>query len=125
MDADDAIRTHVRWREKLAAYLNHPDGSISADELHAHGACTLGRWMHQEGTAFEALPEYAVLKSAHESFHCVAADTVRKADAGQTMNASRDLGLQSNFGAALLSLVNAIKMFTRKHRQSANGPPTP
>lgn len=114
MNTQEAILAHARWKTLLATYLSCPNGSINANNLQADDKCDLGHWIHHEGKAFAALPEYTALLSSHAKFHRAAADIVRKADTGRAVNADAELGMSSPFGVASLAVVSAIKTLFAK-----------
>ena len=114
MNADEAIRAHARWKTLLHIYLGHPDGSIEVNNLQSDCKCDLGRWIYAEGAKYNTLPEYTVLKEAHAKFHHIAAEIVRKVDAGQRLNSDVELGMSSPFSKASSGVVNTIKELMKK-----------
>lgn len=114
MNADEAIRAHARWKTLLHIYLTHPDGSIDVNNLQSDCKCDLGRWIYAEGAKYSALPEYTALKDAHAKFHYIAAEIVKKVDAGQRLNPDVEIGIGSAFGKASNVVVNTVKELMKK-----------
>jgi len=114
MNFDEAIAAHSAWKIKLGAYLRHPDGSLQAASVASDDRCTLGQWLHGEGSKFRSLAEYRTLQTAHSKFHECAADVVRKADAGQSVTDEVAFGARSEFGLASSAVVNSIGALRKK-----------
>jgi hypothetical protein len=108
MDFDQAISCHVQWKSKLAAYVNHPDHSLSAAELGREDRCDLGKWLHGEGQKFAMLPEFAKLVVDHAHFHAAAADVVKKADSGRRVSEEIALGAKSDYATASNAVVTSL-----------------
>lgn len=108
MDFDAAIRAHIDWKMKLRSYLSHPDGTIKAAELRRDDQCALGKWIHGEGAAYAADPDFVTAKDAHIRFHQEAANIVKKADSGQNVGEEIALGAKSPFSAASTDVMTAL-----------------
>jgi methyl-accepting chemotaxis protein len=114
MNFDEALSAHVAWKGKLAAYLRHPDHSISASKLALDDGCKLGQWLHTEAQKYSALPEFRALMGHHAAFHRAAADLVRRADAGERVAEEVGLGRDSAFSKASAEVVSALNEMKRK-----------
>lgn len=108
MNFDDAIRSHSDWKLKLALYLERPDGSLSPAIVEFAEGCALGKWLHGDGSVHATRPEYATLMEAHVRFHQVAAEVVRRADAGEKLAGEVLLGLKGTYGKASIRVVRAL-----------------
>ncbi len=74
----EAIDTHVRWKERLRAYISGASQeelkveTVSRDDL-----CTLGQWIHGiGGERFGQLPAFSVVRSRHAHFHRCAGEVL-------------------------------------------------
>jgi hypothetical protein len=108
MDFAQALAAHDAWKRKLARYLKQRDDSFKAAEIGLDSRCPLGQWIYGEGSKYVTLVEYSTLRAEHARFHRAAADVVRRANAGQTVDAEIALGSHSEFGRASLAVVSAI-----------------
>ena len=77
----EAIDTHVRWKERLHAYISgKSQEQLEADHVGRDDRCTLGQWIHGiGGERFGQLPAFAVLKSRHAYFHRCAGEVLEVA----------------------------------------------
>jgi Chemoreceptor zinc-binding domain len=114
MNFDEAITTHSMWKNKLKAYLTHPDGSLKPADVQADNKCALGQWIYTEGKRWSANPQYATLVSEHAKFHAAAAAVLRKADSGEAIPEELATGTKSDFGRASVAVVNAISRLRRE-----------
>lgn len=114
MDFNQAIQAHAQWKMKLQVYLGKPNGSLKSAEVEPDNKCALGQWIHGEGSKFQALNEFSILKSEHAKFHKAAATIIKKADSGQNMSEEVALGAKSEFGNASMSVVSAIMAMKHK-----------
>ncbi len=108
MDFDAAIVAHSDWKRKLKAYLQKPDHSLQPTELALTTKCKLGEWATGEGRKYASSPFFQTLTAEHSRFHKAAAELVRKANLGESVNAETALGATSEFAKASTSVVNAI-----------------
>lgn len=94
MDFNGAIAAHSAWKNKLRRYITHPDHSLNAATVSHADGCDLGKWMKNEGSGYATNETFVELKKEHERFHKLASELVRRADAGQQVEA--DLALSSH-----------------------------
>jgi len=97
MDFDEASRAHFEWKARLRTYLAAPDGSLKPASVEADNQCALGKWMQGEGKKHSSDPKFDELRREHASFHRAAAALVRRADAGEKVDAEAALGASSTF----------------------------
>lgn len=114
MNFDQAIAAHSEWKHKLAAYLKKPDHSLKAADIAQDNQCELGKWLAGEGRKHSNLPEYNTVKADHARFHKVAADVVRRADAGKDVSEEVMLGAKSEFVAASSAVVRSLMALKSK-----------
>ena len=120
MDFDQAIAAHSAWKSKLKAYLNKPDGSLKAADIQSDQECLLGQWIHGEAKQWIGNAAYTELKMQHAAFHAAAAELVRKADAGQSVNEELALGAGSDFDKTTSAVVSAIVRMREEARKAVS-----
>jgi len=74
MDVDGAIRAHVDWRIRFAAYLRHPDGSLAPVAVAWEDDCRLCEWLSDENNPHMGSAEFMTLHDRHAAFHRAAVD---------------------------------------------------
>jgi len=116
MDFDEAVGLHSKWKRKLRQALAIHDGSLRPAEVTVDNKCVLGSWIYGEGAAHSALPEYKKLKYEHARFHGVAADLVKRANAGEAVDAEMEPCSTSEFSTA--SSATILAMMEMKKRLS-------
>lgn len=108
MDLDAAIAAHAQWKDRLAQYLNDPDGSLNPEVIARDDACELGRWLAGDGAALAGRPEYARLVDAHRAFHASAALVVRGAHSGVAVTEVIALGSGSPYAHHSSEVIRSI-----------------
>lgn len=114
MDFDHAVAAHSSWKQKLSKYLQKPDHSLDPSEVARDNQCDLGKWLAGEGKKFARHPEYGAVVSDHARFHKVAADIVRRANAGEHVADETALGTKSEFASASSAVVRSIMALKSK-----------
>jgi hypothetical protein len=74
----------------------------------------LGEWIYSEGASYSSLPEYTKLKYEHARFHTVAAELVRKANSGDSIDAEMEPCSYSEFSKSSAALVKALMAMKRR-----------
>ena len=108
MNFEEAITAHQRWKTRLRMQIDgtHTE-SLDPATLGRDDACDLGQWIHGEGRRqMGAKPEYSEMKGAHAHFHTVAAEVLKKAQAGDRAGAGA--ALDGAFFEASSKVVQAI-----------------
>jgi Chemoreceptor zinc-binding domain len=119
MDVRQAIDSHVEWKNRLAAYLVHPDQSLDPAVIALDDHCDLGRWLRGEGTAESGWVGFAQLVRDHARFHAEAANLVRRADAGERIAEEVALGSKSEYAKASNAVTTALLLIKSKRKQAA------
>ncbi len=114
MNFDDASMAHFEWKAKLRTYLGRPDGSLKAASIEPDNQCALGKWIQAEGAKHIGDPVFGELRQAHATFHQSAAALVRRADAGEKVNAEVALGARSPFNELSERVVALIAEMKKK-----------
>jgi methyl-accepting chemotaxis protein len=108
MDFEQAIAAHSAWKTRLSKYLLHPDNSLQPDDLNEHNGCELGKWICGEGQKFAHISEFATVKAHHARFHKIAAEIVRRANAGEKVSQEVVIGAKGEFGSAAAAVVLSL-----------------
>ena len=108
MDFDEAVSTHSKWKRRLRHYVAKHDGSLRPAEVSLDHKCVLGQWIYSEGATYSSFPEFTRLKYEHARFHGVAAELVKKANAGESVSGQMAPCSNSAFSTASAAIVIAI-----------------
>ena len=107
MNFDDAMAANVIWKLRLTRMIEDAAGgdleSVAAGD---DDMCPFGKWIHGEGTQYQATPAYQDVLSKHVHFHACAAEVLRKAEQGDMAAAMKTL--DGAFEAASRQLVHAV-----------------
>jgi hypothetical protein len=114
MNFDEAVGIHSKWKRKLRHALAKQDGSLSPAEIGLDHKCALGEWIYSDGARYFAMPEYTKLKYEHARFHCVAAEIVRKANSGESIDAEMEPCSNSEFSTASAAIVMALMAMKKR-----------
>jgi hemerythrin len=114
MNLDDAVISHIVWKDKLLQYLLKGEERLDPAELSRDDRCPLGGWILSEGQQYADHSEYATLKTEHTRFHKAVGDVVRGAKLGLSIKPETVLGTDSEFGVASAAVVTAIVGLQRK-----------
>jgi methyl-accepting chemotaxis protein len=116
MDFDEAIGLHSKWKHRLRTSLAKRDHSLNPADVSLDYKCALGQWIYGGGARYAAIPEFARLKYEHARFHLAAAELVRKANSGESIEA--EIAPCSNSQFSLASAAVVIALMTMKKRAS-------
>jgi len=114
MDFDQAIALHSRWKHTLRTSLAKHDLSLNPAEVSLDHKCVLGQWIYGAGARYSAFPEFARLKYEHARFHLAAAELVRKAHTGQSIDAEIAPCANSEFSLASAAVVIALMSIKKR-----------
>jgi methyl-accepting chemotaxis protein len=117
MDLDEAIATHSKWKHKLRQSLAKHDGSLRPSEVSLDHKCVLGQWIYGEGASHSSLPEYAKLKYEHARFHLIAAEIVKKANSGKSIDAEIAPCSNSEFSTSSSAIVIVLMAMKKQLSQ--------
>ncbi|MFN7926130.1 MAG: CZB domain-containing protein [Bryobacteraceae bacterium] len=104
MNLNDAILSHVEWKQKLEAHLEGSE-ELDPEVVGADTLCELGEWI---AATRRPEPEFQKLREAHAEFHRQAAQVVIAAAKCSAAEAIKMLDYATDFGMASTSFVNAI-----------------
>jgi hypothetical protein len=108
MDFEEAVSIHSKWKRELRRSLAKHDSSLRPADVSVDHKCALGQWIHSEGVNHRSLPEYSKLKIEHARFHVIAADLIRKANSGESIDADLEPCSSSEFSTSSSAIVIAI-----------------
>ena len=109
LDVDAVIGTHLRWRQRLSAYLKGVGETLDAEEVGCDSACTLGRWIYGPGARLGRDAEIERLRAVHARFQVCAQDVVERHQAGDSAGAQRVL--DSAFAVLAEEVVKCLRSF--------------
>lgn len=74
----EAIDTHVKWKERLRAFIaGESREDLQAEVVARDDRCSLGQWIHGiGGERFGHVPEFVVVRSRHAHFHRCAGEVL-------------------------------------------------
>jgi hypothetical protein len=112
LDIDKAIAAHLDMCKSLRDLLNDTaEEKLDIGNVRDHGLCVLGKWLRNDGKKYTLFTQYFELASEHEKFHDSAADVIRFYDAGDIVQARKQLEhhvtLQS---AKVVDLLEELKL---------------
>lgn len=107
MDFDDTIAAHIKWKVRLNQFIDGTGAEqLNSADVCRDNLCDLGKWIHGEGSRFEATPHYHDLVKKHANFHVCAGEIVKKVEGGDKAGAKAALG--GPFAGASRETVAAI-----------------
>jgi|SRR5271165_5449779 len=108
MDFDLAVTLHSKWKRKLRTSLAQRDGTLHVADVSLDHKCVLGKWIYSEGASHSTLPEYTKLKYEHARLHMAAAELLRRANAGESVDHEVSPCANSEFSKSSAAVVIAI-----------------
>jgi hypothetical protein len=114
MDFDEAVCTHSKWKRKLRQSLAKRNHGLRPTDVSADDKCMLGQWIYSEGASYSSFPEYTKLKYEHTRFHMVAAELVRKANSGNSVDAEMEPCANSDFSTSSAAIVIALMAMKKR-----------
>ncbi|AWM80703.1 hypothetical protein DKL61_10300 [Gammaproteobacteria bacterium ESL0073] len=112
---DDAVRSHVEWRNNwFNALRAHKSDTYEVEKVSADNLCKVGQWIYGPGKEYEGMAEYEALKQKHAAFHCCAGEVVKLHNNGLFMDSMmitkgelQDTSLK--VGVGLVDLLEAVQ----------------
>lgn len=114
MDFEDAITAHLKWKIQLRLRISREDETLTSKVASNDLACTLGRWLRDEGKRYSNTGLYKDLLRSHAKFHDCAADVVRLVERGEPDQASAML--DQEFNAASKDVIRLILSADRVYK---------
>lgn len=120
MDFDEAVGNHTKWKRKLRHYVAKHDGSLRPADVSVDHKCVLGHWIYGEGRKYSSFPEFTKLKYEHARFHMIAAEIVKKANAGEWISAEMEPCSNSEFSISSAAIVGALVAMKKRLSEIAS-----
>jgi len=91
LDFVAAIEAHRKWKARLTDFIEgRSEETLDPAVICQDDKCALGKWIHGEGKTFCGhLPRFHQLKADHAEFHIHAAEVVRLAQKGHSVQAMK------------------------------------
>lgn len=83
---NEAIDSHLKWKQQLLHYLSHVDWSLKPEDVILDNKCALGKWIYNTSNPFYNNIKFQSLKEVHKLFHEQTSDIIRKIHAGHDMS---------------------------------------
>ena len=113
MNFDEAIEAHAEWKLRLRVHLEDPEQSgLTAADFEPDDRCDLGNWIRAEYASWAHHPSFRTLEQTHREFHLAAASVIRKAEAGERMEA--EAILSGEYARRSAAVISAIVEFRRR-----------
>lgn len=107
MDFIDAITAHIRWRVRIARFVDGvADHRLDSATAAVDDRCDLGQWIHGASARFERLAGYRELVEAHAHFHATAAIVAQRVERGD--KAGAQIVMRGPFAVASKQTIAAI-----------------
>jgi hypothetical protein len=115
MNFDDAISAHIKWKVRLARFIDGTSADLLKSEILCRdNLCDLGKWIYGEGAVFNDKPHYQDVVTKHANFHRCAANVVKKVEDNDNIGANSLLSGQ--FTVASKETVTAIMELKKETR---------
>lgn len=118
IDIDDAIKSHMSWRNTLLNQFSNPDKELSYEFVSSDCNCAVGKWLLRIGPRFSSNSNFQDLKRVHAQFHKCAGEIVRMAQNGDEVTSELILGSGTEFDRLSHDVVSSLKSF-RSHIPSS------
>lgn len=122
MDFDQAIALHSRWKHTLRTSVAKHDLTLNPTDVSLDHKCVLGQWLYGAGARYSTFPEFARLKYEHARLHLAAAELVRKANSGESVEAQIAPCANSEFSLASAAVVIALMSMKKRVAQQQTVP---
>ncbi len=88
-DIEEAIGAHATWMSHLRQVVLEAQPGFDLESIRAADQCDFGRWLYGPRLSAEdrGTHEYQAVERLHSEFHCLAAQVVELAAAGQAAEA--------------------------------------
>ncbi len=114
MDFEEAVSIHSKWKRELRRSVAKHDSCLHPANMSVDHKCALGQWIYSEGVNHYSLPEYTKLKAEHARFHVIAADLLRKANSGESIEADLEPCSSSEFSMSSSAIVIALMALKKR-----------
>ena len=124
LDFDGAISAHRNWRRRLLDFVGDQGEALDPAVVERDDKCVLGCWIHGDGRALQADPNFGDLKHEHAGFHRCAAEVIRSTLAGDSRSArSQIAGEFTDLSNKVVGLLEDMKRAKSKPAPARVVPP--
>ncbi len=122
---DKAVSAHAQWKNRLRIAAETRQSDITPDHACKDNLCQFGKWLYGDALGIsraEKGADYEVIRRMHAEFHVQAAETLKKALAGDRAGYDIDTAPTGKFHTISTELTQALLLWYRRlQRQSATG----
>ena len=117
LDVTTAIETHMRWKARLAEYVDGRSSErLDPEQIAQDDQSILGQWIHGVGgKIFGDEPGFPELRESYARFHQCAAELVRKVETGRRREARKMLASGDYAKASMLVIRLLSSLSNRVH----------
>lgn len=108
LDFDGAVEAHLKWKARLANFIDGSGEKLSSQVVCKDDQCVLGKWIHGQGEKHKSKMEYLNLRQSHASFHKSAGKVVEMVEKGKPKQAKELIAEGSEFDRFTNLTVGAI-----------------
>lgn len=90
----EIISAHVRWKQRLLAYIENKAEPLDPAVIGRDNQCQLGKWIYGEGQAYREAEHFEKVRVTHATFHKHAAAVVTFVNRGDLETATEVLNTQ-------------------------------
>lgn len=119
MDFGKAIQAHIQWKQRLQNCINDKNiGDLNSNNVCKDNLCDLGKWLHsdQPETIIKD-PTFLEIIDRHKRFHEIAGSIVKRIEKLETLDADKELGIDSEYGKVSSKLIALLMRMRVKHPQ--------
>lgn len=120
MDADEAIRSHREWKDRLRKAMATKE-PMDIDELSSDKLCAFGRWLYSEASSgFLQKTDYSRCVALHAAFHLEAAKLASMVNDGRYLEADRLLALDTPYSEASQAFIISVRTLFASERSDGS-----
>jgi len=83
------INAHIKWKQRLAAYIENSGEKLDAEAVASGHNCALGQWIEDHKAQFGSVEIFEIVRLHHVDFHQKAGEVVKLVDEGREAEASQ------------------------------------
>ncbi|WP_300296528.1 CZB domain-containing protein, partial [Ferrovibrio sp.] len=122
---DKAVSAHAQWKNRLRTAVETRQSDITPDHACKDNLCQFGKWLYGDALGIsraEKGADYEAIRRMHAEFHVQAAETLKKALAGDRAGFQVDTAPTGKFHIISTELTQALLLWHRRlQRQAAAG----
>lgn len=118
IDLDEAINSHLGWRQKILSQSSSSINEINCEEITSDHHCAVGKWINRIEPRFRKNADFIELKTSHTKFHRCAGKVVRRYQQGEETLFELELGSGSEYDRVSRRVVLALQRLLRQSNPS-------